>query len=330
MRRERFLIAILWISTVLLLALWFFNMWFGFNLFIAAHWQYLSELQVANSVEPKFYTSVAAFVITGLAGLYLLIVPWHRRVRMRPVSNIGFKGSASVPTSAAAVPEVPIMTRPPKLNLNNHFVPVRRDPPVVQSAPAPLPAPMPARAAPPAAAAAPQTASPELVYEIRRLLDGAGFMTKTPPTIGDVKLDFWAIGPDEALVIGLILDEADEITASEGGDSVWRAGGRSYLSPVWQLTSATQRLEALFIEILDPELTINVLPFVFIKGRVANKDSVARVWDALGVKVFDDMKVLAEFLDGHRPGEMDETARGNYEAFTEFADTVASYFGGGA
>ncbi|MDR1826193.1 MAG: hypothetical protein LBQ49_00705 [Rickettsiales bacterium] len=318
MRRERFLIAVLWLSTLSLLALWFFNMVYGFNLLDAAHWRYLSELQLSNGVEEGFYISVAAFVVAGLTGLYVLIVPWHRRFKMRS-SAIGFYPKRIEPEPADKGGDGPILTRPPKLNLDNAFIPR----PAPMRTAAETQAPMPD--------AAPSEEASEVVAEIRRVLDQIGFVTKPTPSIGGVKLDFWAIGPDEALIVGLALDEPrEEIIASEGGDSLWRAGKRSFKSPVWRLTSVVQRLEVLFMEILDPEMKIRIMPFVYVNGNVKNREEVQVVWNALNIQVFDDMATLVDLLGTGNPIELNDAQKGNFVAFSNFVDTVASYYGGGS
>lgn len=316
MKRERFLIAVLWLSALMLLAMWFFNTIYGFNLFIAAHWQYLAELQLMGTVERGFYISFMTFIVIAVFGLYVLIVPWHRKIKMQKHETLVAnheslqENNDARPASKASPPD---MSRPPRLNINV-FTPA--PPPVVNSTPQ-------------IRAPEPRLPSPEDIEKIRNIVDQVGFTIKQAPRIGDVKLDLWAIGPDEALVIGIYSPEDGEIIAAEGGDSIWKANGRNFKSPVWRMTSVVQRLEALFLEILDPDLKINILPFVISKGKIANKDAVQVVWDALGVKMFDDVDVFDNFMHENRPGMMDEVQKGNFDAFSEFVDTVTGYFGGG-
>jgi hypothetical protein len=340
MRRERFLIAVLWLSTWSLLALWFFNAVYSFNLFTAAHWQYLSELQLSGGVEQSFYISTGAFITGALAGLYVLIVPWHRKVKMRS-SALGFYPSHAEPETKES--EKPILSRPPKLNLDGGFMrrPASLSPAVSPSVSA-TPSAVPARVTPAPRRDASSPArglegwppkSPGAVKEINRIFGQVGFFVKNPPKIGDVRLDFWAIAPEETLAVGLALDVNDEVMAAEGGDSMWVAGGRKFKSPVWQMSSVTQKLEGLFREVLDPELKVNMMPFVFINGHIANRDKVDVIWDALGISVIDDMASFVKFASGYGVLDvegLDETRRGNFESFSDFANTVSSYFNGGA
>ena len=322
---ERLLISILWINAVIIAAMWIFNLVFGFNLFSAGHWQYLSELQLAGKVDFKFYIFTAAFVVAGLAGLYMLIVPWHRRIKIISAGNRPIVGNTEslsvyktdgVPAAASASPTD--FTRPPKLNLNNVFIPTKRE--TVE---------IPRQAEPERIVADVRPAArPEIAQEITGMLGAAGFVSKTAPVVGGVRLDFWAVGSDEALVVGLVCHAGGGVTAAEGGDSMWRANGREFKSPVWEMTGVVQKLRALFLEVIDTDLQINILPFVFVDGAISGKDAVQDIWDALGVKVFDDSAVLGKFLDEHRPRRINESEKDDLDAFSEFIDSVAGYFNG--
>ena len=130
---ERFLISVLWINVVLIITMWFFNWFFGFSIVARSHWRYLSELQVSGTVEPKFYIAILIFGFLALVGLYLLIFPWHRKIRFSGVSNSQVSPMVPVsisPTVKNNLPENPPekleftrFQKPPKLNLNNIFIP---------------------------------------------------------------------------------------------------------------------------------------------------------------------------------------------------------------
>jgi hypothetical protein len=158
------------------------------------------------------------------------------------------------------------------------------------------------------------------------MLSRIGFVLKDSPAIGGVKPDFAAIGTDEALVVGLMCPAQDDVVAYEGGDSMWQAGGRKFKSPAWQVTTIVQRLSALFLEVLEPELKIKILPFVFSDGKIANRASVQNIWDALGVKVFDDMSVFADFVEEYRPRPLGDSEKDDFAAFSDFVDNVLGYF----
>ena len=334
MRKERFLLAVLWALALMLPALWFFNTVFGFNLLAASHWQYLAELQLSGGVNINFYIAIAGFIVTWIVGLYILIVPWHRRIKVRGLRDEIGGGHANTSnlkpqtSNLAHSPQtVAKMDRPPKLNINSSFV-VKPPVPAYNHSASFTPPPMSAAAAP--AMHSNHIVLSEIREKIKGVLADVGFMNKAAPKVGEERLDFWAIGSDEGLVVGLLSDEFGDITASEGGDSMWHANGRSFKSPAWRMTSIVQKIEALLLETVSPELKINILPFVFSPGVIGNKDTVLPIWDALGVKVFDNHGALAEFMNNHRPRVLDASEDEDYQAFSGFVDTVASYFNGGS
>ncbi|MDR3208592.1 MAG: hypothetical protein LBT45_01965 [Rickettsiales bacterium] len=307
-KRERFLISVLWANAAVIAALWFFNTIFGFNLFSATHWRYLAELQVAGGVAVGFYISAVSFVVVGLAGLYMLIVPWHRKITMMPSVYAPVSATATTDKPAETAGRIQLPERPPKLNLNNIFIPTKHDEIIKREVPARV------------------VQVSETAENIKSMLSRIGFVVKESPSIGGVKPDFLAIGTDEALVVGLLCGERGEIVASEGGDSLWRANNQTFKSPAWQITTIVQKLSALFLEVLDPELKVSILPFVFSDGRISNRDSVQNIWDALGVKVFDDMNIFADFLEEYRPRRLDDAEKEDFGAFSDFVDNVLGYF----
>jgi hypothetical protein len=317
MRKERFLISVLWLNAMTLLASWFFNIAFGFNIFQRAHWRYLSELQITGVVDKWFYIAIAGFAVLVIAGLYFLIVPWHRKITMQKQSAdvtyqaINKKNQNIVQENKS--PEIPLSTRPPKLNLNNVFIPTRQENIEI----------------PTMSSESESAVQSEKIGIIKNLLAQVGFIIKDSPTIDGVHLDFYAIGSDEALVVGLFAGDGGEITAAEGGNSMWRANGRSFKSPVWALSGVVQKLQALFLEVIDAELKINILPFVLVDGAIANKDSVQTIWDALGLKVFDNIDTFSNFLGEHSPRKLDANEQGDFDAFSDFIDTVSGHFNNG-
>lgn len=67
------LLGLLWLMTITLATTFWMNIKYGFNIFSAAHWAYLSELQAYRTdIKPDFYISLIVAIIIGLTGLYLL------------------------------------------------------------------------------------------------------------------------------------------------------------------------------------------------------------------------------------------------------------------
>ncbi|MDR1027628.1 MAG: hypothetical protein LBL46_04395 [Rickettsiales bacterium] len=219
---ERFLVSVLWLSAMAILALWFFNMRFGFNILAHAHWEYLEELQLADQVAKDFYIAIAATGAIAIIGLYILIVPWHRRIKMQRAAAVADVFNASEQAEAAA--KMPDMSRPPRLNMNNMFIPTAREAiEIPKAAPMQMQAP---------AQAQPQFQS----SEIEDIIVNAGFQLKKPFRAAGVRIDFVGIGADEKMIIGTNDARAD-------------------------LSRAVEKIKGLFDEVLDDDLKINLVAF---------------------------------------------------------------------
>ena len=193
---ERFLISVLWLNAMSIVALCFFDMRFGFNIFANAHWGYLEELQVSGRVAKDFYVAMGAAAAITLIGLYILIVPWHRRIRMQKGGgNVSLDDAARTGTEPRAAMD---MTRPPRLSINNAFIPTRREEMEIPKTA-------------PAAAAVP-TITPA---EVQDILIGAGFQMKKPFRAAGVRMDFVGIGAGEKMIIGTNESAADLSRAVE-------------------------------------------------------------------------------------------------------------------
>ena len=314
-RIDRFLIGILWVNAVIIAALWFFDRFFSFNLMSGMHWRYLAELQVLGNVDVRLYASFVLFVVISLVGLYFLIVPWHRKIVM--VQSALYQSSALQPTTDQTLDigieekeEFFIPVRPPRLNLSNVFIPTKQEARDINNATPIL------------------VTSSEFRIKIRDLLTRIGFIAKDMHEIEGIKFDFCVIGTDDILMIGLLSSEQGEITASEQGESMWNVDGRSFKSPVAQILMVVQKLQDLFDDVLDDGFQVNIIPFVFVEGTIINLSEIQSVWNTLGINVFFDMESLEEFLNKNKPRELDEDEKSEFNAYSEFIDTVADHFSG--
>ena len=70
------LLGLLWLMTITLATTFWMNTKYGFNIFSAAHWAYLSEMQAYRTqIKIDFYISLIAAIIIALTGLYFLLRP---------------------------------------------------------------------------------------------------------------------------------------------------------------------------------------------------------------------------------------------------------------
>ena len=145
-RIDTILLGLLWLLASTLGTSFWLNTRFGFNIFSAQHWQYLAYLQAAHTpVQTMFYVSVIMSVLITVFGLYILVRPRLRRIRLprRPASNTAMQTTAqqhiqksvpqptsnpdsstieivrgeSAPKPAPAPQTVPTPARPPRLNI---------------------------------------------------------------------------------------------------------------------------------------------------------------------------------------------------------------------
>ena len=332
---DRVLLCILWLVAVLLVACFWFDVRFGFDLLARDHWRFLAQAQVESApISIWFYVSLLVFCMIAIAGMYLI---WYAKgPRASKVSNAHHPPAPVAPTPL--MPPAPVMQqyapvppptvsqyptdpRPPRLD-----IPIaRQGPPQIHPVTQTVqPQPMPTVNA--NTVAVPHV-NPATVKLAHVTLVDAGFTVKDPPKIGDIRPDIWAIGADEILYIGTICPIQGNIIANEGGTSKWRTGMEEFDSPVWKLTGAVERLRSLFAETLDNEIQIKIRPFVLMDGGViTNADAIRPIWDAFGAKVFANPEELGAFMATNRNRNLSEEELGDFDAYAEYIDTVAEYF----
>jgi hypothetical protein len=306
---------------------WLFNILFSFNLFNAAHWRYLADLQLSNEVNKWFYIWIGIMIVTTLGTLYFLIVPWHRRISMAvSPSSVGaeiFSGRPNKAVNKAAAPAIDF-SKPPRLQMPDAFM---RAPSVPRFDTGPAMSATASVAMPHAAPAAAPPAGNILLDSVSSMLTLAGWTVKPGFNIGGFDLNVCAIGSDETLLIGHVIPGGTEIAASTDGDWMTTNGAR-FSSPVDGMSGAANRLGALFDEFVGEELAITILPIILTGGRISNLEMMRPTFEGLGIKVFDDMMKLSEFMANHRPRQLNESEKEDFAAFSDFIDTVRAHFGG--
>jgi hypothetical protein len=116
----------------------------------------------------------------------------------------------------------------------------------------------------------------------------AGYIVKKSPRVGGMRPILFAIGAGETLWIG-----ADAADAAK-------------------LTDSVEKLRALFTETLD-DIPITINSFVLGAGG----------GDALSFANADELR---EYIIAHPNPEITAAARDDFDAFSDYIDTVASYF----
>ncbi len=118
----------------------------------------------------------------------------------------------------------------------------------------------------------------------------AGFVVKKQPRIAGWTPVLFAIGTNEALWIG--------------GDT----------ADIKSLNTAVERMRAIFTETLE-DIEININAFT-VGGQTADGD----------IMNFADTDELRAYMNEHKNVALDDSERDDFDAYSEYIDTVANYF----
>ncbi|MCL2017765.1 MAG: hypothetical protein FWG80_03280 [Alphaproteobacteria bacterium] len=346
MKLDKFLLGILWIVSLLLAANFWFDMRFGFNMFARSHWRYLANIQTGpDAVNQLFYISLVVFALALPFGLYIITRP-NRKIKLEGHRKI-IPPTNQSQTIPIATPAYTAPQRPPQLTIPIHLqnnahvrntqVSYQEHPnaqkmeniPMHENTP-----PTPARQVPNNFSIAPKnshndmrTPSSDVIAAVNEIVSDAGYYLRPVPTIGSVRVNTWAVGTDEILLIGTVAKVDGTVTAAEGGDSKWKDSSGEFESPVWHLAGAVEKVRALFNETLDKSIKVDIKTFIVLDGgQIINADTVRPVWKAFGIDVFDSPEVLKEYMNQNKNRPIPEDEREDFEAYAEYIDTVAGYF----
>lgn len=300
-RIDTILLGILWLLASTLGASFWLNTRFGFNIFSAQHWQYLAYLQAAHTpVQTMFYVSIIVSVLIMIFGLYILVRPRLRRIRLprRPVSSAAMRAAAQkhisknapqaasnpdsstieivrgevAPKPAPAPQTAPTPMRPPRLNIPT--VNIQPPAPVAQvSAPAPA----------------------HISDDLRRMFEDAGYVLKPNPQIGNIRTDLFAIGTNENLWMGAVGVKTTDMRV------------------------AIDRLAQVFSDTLD-DIEININGFV-----IGAPDAATSEFQ--DILMFDSAAAVGEYIAAHPNPPVPADDAGNFDAYSAYISTVIDYIG---
>lgn len=287
------LLGLLWLLVVTLGACFWFNTMFGFNLFVGAHWQYLAYLQAAQTpVKPSFYISLVFISAIMICGLYVIMRPRFRKIRLPIMRIAARKKDAPVPDAPPAQPAPTQMVapnmpaRPPRLNAATlGGMPTMAGNSAAQQ-------PNAARTATPPAPSGPSDIE---IAQITEIFKSAGYTTKNPPRINGNRMSLLAIGTNETLWLG-----AHGIATTD-------------------MRRAIDKLNDVFSDTLD-DIYINVSGFV-----IGAPDAATAEFD--DILMFNDVDGLREYITAHPNAPLPDDDNGNFDAYSEYIDTVINYIG---
>lgn len=309
-RIDNILLGVLWLLAITLGTSFWFNTQFGFNIFSGAHWQHLAYLQAAQTpVRPMFYVSLALAVFIMIGGLYVLMRPQFRKIRL-PINKTArkhhfFRKDAFVTKSDGA----------PNSTANNDASRIDTPPAEIQPAP-PAPTQKTTTVRPPrlilptmnnyisaptaptlsSASAAVPSATPSQDYpEIHEIFKSAGYVVKPNKKIGGVPLALMAIGTNETLWVGAVG------------------------VPTTDLRRAIDKLSQVFSDTLD-DIYININGFVISAPDAATSEFQ-------DILMFSSVSQLREYMRQFPNPPVPDDDQGNFDAYSEYIDTVLNYIG---
>lgn len=287
---DNFLLSVLWLTIALLGTSLWFNIKFGFNIFSKDNWNHLAYMQAAQQpINKIFYLSLIVSVFITIFGLYLLIRPRYRKIKLHTPAQP--HPTPTINTPAHNMTMTPPLERPKRpntgLSLPTPTIPSNNGAPIYQAAPVPTSTNM----------SHPITSnSPTSNWnksEISKIFEDANYTTKPTPRIQGLPTLLFAIGSDETVWIG-------------AGDC--------------QPTDLSKRIEIIqqvFSDTLDDvDITVN--------GFILNKNVPQITADIL---VFDSTESLRNYISTHPNIPPTAEEADTFEAFSSYISTVIEYLG---
>jgi len=291
---ERILVALLLSISVLLGLSFWLNMIYGFNIFNAEHWAELSKLQVEQiPISNGFYISIAVAIFILVFGLCFIYFPLLRSPQIKKpeqIQNIQLQVPQIAPKPEKEIKKE-IQSFEPKA------APIPSRPPRLN---------LPVNMAEIVHKRIETNTAPKIVEQpkeenntydetLAKIFTDGGYIVKPNPTISGLQTNLFAIAADEILWMGAV--NAD--TAA--------------------VKSAVDKLNSIFQETL-PDITINVNAFVLdLNNNQTPNDSI------LVFNSVEEVKKFVSELPPVWPKDMSEADQENFDAYSEYIDTIIQY-----
>jgi hypothetical protein len=298
---DNLLLGLLWILVSLLGLCFWFNIQFGFNLLSSSHWQHLSYMQATRTpITPLFYISLVIGVLFILVGLYMVIRPKFRKIKL-PTPQPDTQTQTQTQTQTTETPPPPAtdeeefsLSRPKRLT-GTGLDPIP-EPTTTPVAPA---APLTAPVAPPQTVAH-QTVTPtsrpqQATYpEINEIFESAGYTVKQAPRVKGTQTALLAIG---------------------SGETIWLGAVGIKTTTMHDIVESLQ--EVFYNTLEDVEITVH--SFV-----INPQDMSAPAPDVLTFATTDELR---QYMQDHTNPPTDPDMVENFNAFSEYISTVVDYLG---
>lgn len=289
---DNLLLGVLWLIAATLITCFWFNTIYGFNIFYGAHWDYLARTQATNAtIKPSFYLSMIACTTIAISGLYILIRPKFRHIKLRKhiekphIKTTNITTTQQTTNVQSPAPTIDMgLTRPARLNIPGNLSQSDNTIPVAPIAPI--------STATQLTSPAPKKDYPEL----REMFESAGYVIKPAPKISGIQTDLLAIGTNETVFIGGVnISTAD-------------------------LEKAIKTMQQVFFDTLD-DIEITIVGFVVEPTEITETKHIPEIL------TFDTFDELREYVSEHPNEEPDDDMRENFEAFSTYISTVIDYIG---
>lgn len=284
---EHILLSILLGIAVLLGLTFWLNIIYGFNLFSKEHWNELAVLQAEQiPISTGFYISIGIAVFIFIFGLLLLYIPVIRRTHKKEAIKNQIDYTVSASTVQEQKKEEKKILEPSRVNLNLSQPPRLNLPSNMTRVLEQRHETFQQR----------QESSPTRYDSIlAQIFSDKGFVVKPNPVIARFSPNLFAIAPNEIVWIGAVDTDVEK------------------------LQSAINRLENIFTETLE-DIKINVNAFV-----IDTKNTQTATDSIFVFKSIDELKTFVSELPPAMPKDMSSADQDNFDAYSEYIDTIIQY-----
>ena len=302
-RFDNILLCVLWLLAMTLGASFWFNTAYGFDIFSASHWQYLSYMQASRTpVRPGFYISMVIVAFLTVFGLYLIARPRLRKIRLPIIKMRATNPPTATPSANTnAARDASTLDMPPAGNINattqSDTTPAVSAPDVSARPPRlviPTTTKRPQQMPPQSHEAAPAPRGTNDWPELRQIFESAGYVTKPVQKINGIPIALLAIGTNETLWIGGV-----DVRTTD-------------------LRQAINRLQQVFNDTLDET-------YITVNGFVINAPDAdtSEFQDILMFNSISDVQQYMQQMPNPPIPDDDDT----FDAYSQYIDAVINHIG---
>ena len=296
---DKILLGTLWLMTMALATTLWMNIRYGFDIFSAAHWEYISTLQADRAnIKLDFYLSLILALCIALVGLYFIVRPRFRKIAL-PASTAAQTALAPVEQKTyiqetvhsdahSNLPAGPASNQRPRSPSAMMAGATRKQNPQTFTPPTQrmnTPAPTVAVAAP----------KNPLGADINAIFESAGFIMKPCKRIGKLGAPIVALGYNQTLWIG---------TSNASGED---------------MVDAFQTLTNIFEDTLGDSAND-----ITLRGCIISPTSTVE-HDL--ISTFDNIDAFKQFMNGHQNTKPDGFDSELFDAISTYIGTVTNYIG---